>query len=580
MKRLFRDHRALHSRLVIGLFLALCLVLSEKGWAAESPGLEFSLYTERNQYDLGDLIELVMVLKNEAGELVVTDEGFSKEELHRYLKITDPAGTTHFSGADPTVHGMPAPFFWQDNAWAQAETLPEDFVLSAKIVDLKVLLPLMEVMTGWYTIQGQISFVRYENSETRIHSQLGTLGQVDSQNNWEGTIESNQIQVFISPGLGAELQIQVLDQNGAPLPQVPVRVFKTSETKEMALGKVWAEVEPVLSGITDFDEGLVKQWQGAPCRPMDDYTAIGYYQGGYEKAGLKTEDDGWALECSGIISKKIVFGESAMPTLSTFSAFAQNSIWIKAGAVISSGHIGVMDASAGLWLDSGVEVSIGLNARLNNGVRIYGDSVKLWSGASVDDVYHNDIQSSGTIRGEAVTPLALPLPVQLPEFPEITAGTQNITVGIGRTTTLNPGRYRDVSVRLLGTLRLKEGVYHFRNLNIGAGSQLVCLGPGPTEIRIKQRLHPGMRAKIGPSAESGLTARDVVFYVEGTNGNLWDLFSYPRAAEIGSKNVVRASIYVPNGTLAIDADSRATGAFVGRGVVVGIGTRVELESGF
>ena len=478
---------------------------------------------------------------------------------------------------------MPAPFFWRDKAWSLTEALPQNFVLSETVADLDILFPSMGLTTGWYTFRAQVSFVRYDTSETKAHSQLGALGLVESPYNWEGTIDSNEFQVFISPGLGAQFQVEVLDLNAIPLPQVPVRVFKASDIPDgLAFENIWTDVEPILSGTTDFSQGLVKIWQGAPCVGQNDYLLVAYYQGDYKAVNLNEADPGWASECGGVVDTQITFGDNIpeFPLLSTFSVLARNSVWIQAGAVIESGHVGVMDVSPGLWLDSGVEVSVGLNARTTDGVHTYGDSVKLWWGASVEDLYYNHLQNEGEIRGEDVTPLSLPLPVSFPPFPDITPGTKDVNVRIWRTTTLNPGNYRDVSVGILGTLNLKAGLYQFRNLNLGARSKLVCLGPGPTEIRIKQRMYPGWRATIGPTSQSGLSAKDVTFYIEGTNGNLWNLFAYPRAAEIGMQNEVKANMVVPNGTISIDAGSEVQGSFIAQGIVVGANVQVDLHSSF
>ena len=94
MMRLFRDH-ASYTRVLIGLFLAVWLFAGNKSWGLEPSGMELRLYANQNRYDIGEPVPLVMVLKNVAGELIVTEEKFSKSELHRFIKITDPDGTTH-----------------------------------------------------------------------------------------------------------------------------------------------------------------------------------------------------------------------------------------------------------------------------------------------------------------------------------------------------------------------------------------------------------------------------------------------------------------------------------------------------
>lgn len=582
MMRLFRDH-ASYTRVLIGVCLAVWLFSGNKSWGLEPSGMELRLYANQNRYDMGGAVPLVMVLKNVAGEMIVTQEKFSKSELHRFIKITDPDGSTHTLKQGTRAHDMPAPFFWKDRAWSPVETLPENFVLSETVGDLSALFPKMKTMAGWYTIQAKIAYVRYEISKTRAHSQLGTLGQVDSSNNWEGTIDSNEIQVFISPGLGARFQVKVTDESAVPLSQVQVKVFKSSDIPSgLEIEKVWTDVAPVLSGITDFKQGLVDNWQGAPCVGRDNYMTVAYYQGYLRVKRLDADAPGWASECGGIVQTQIIFDDTIapFPALSAFSILARNSVGIKSGAIVKSGHIGVREAGSGNRPDSGVEVSIGLNARTEDGVRIYGDSVRLRPRASVDGIHYNDLQNDGEIRGEAVTPLNLPLPIDSPTFPEITHGRKNIHASFWKPTLLNPGKYGDVSIGIFGKLKLKAGVYQFRSLDFGFHSRLECIGPGPSEIRIKQRMHPGFKAKIGPAPRSYLGAKDVVFYIEGSNEKPSDLIAYPIAAEIGIKNEVKANMVVLNGTLSINAGSNVQGSFIAQDIAVGADVQVALDSAF
>lgn len=582
MMRFFRDH-ASYTRVLIGVCLAVWLFSGNKSWGLESSGMEFRLYINQNRYDIGDAVPLVMVLKNVAGEMIVTQEKFSKVELHRFLKITDPDGSTHTLKQGNMAHDMPAPFFWKDRAWSPVETLPENFVLSVTVGDLSVLFPKMKTMAGWYTIRAQIAYVRYETSKTRAHSQLGTLGQVDSPGNWEGTIDSNEIQVFISPGLGARFQVKVMDQKSVPLSQVQVKVFKSSDIPSgLAIEKVWTDVAPVLSGITDFNQGLVDNWRGAPCVRRNEYMAVAYYQGHLRAKPLDADAPGWAPECGGIVQTQIIFDHTIalFPALSAFSVLARNSVVIKSGAIVKSGHVGVREAGSGNRPDAGVEFSIGLNARTDDGVRIYGNRIELRPRASIGDIHYNDLQNDGEIRGEAVTPLRLPLPVDSPTFPEITHGRKNIHASFWRTTLLNPGKYGDVSIGIFGKLKLKAGVYQFRSLDLGYRSRLECIGLDSSEIRIKQRMYPGFKAKIGPAAQSGLGAKDVVFYIEGSSETPSDLMANPIAAEIGMKNKVQANMVVPNGTLSINAGSTVQGSFIAQDIVVGSDVQVALDSTF
>ena len=547
-------------------------------------GISLELFTDQatTDYQLGDPVKVMLVIKNDTGFDLNTTRGFSQTELHKGLTLTTPSGEQRRFTDEDLIFDMPPPYFIDNLVGVPAEILPSGWVRTVTIEDLRELFPVMRETPGWYTIDAEQEFVRY--LWTIAYGNVGLLGVDNDPNACRETVQANRIQVYIAPPAGAQLQVRVMDgssQPPVPVGQVPVKVFGGA-IGETDFGRAWTEREPILDGATDF-EGLAIWGAGNYCRsePALEYTAIALYGSEYRSVLFRAgAGEGWAAGCGSVIAKTILFGSSPFPELGDFSLFASNSIWIKAGAVIASGHLAVSEISPGLWLNSDVEVSVGLNARTDTGVRIYGDSVKLWPGASVEDVYYNDLVNDGEIRGEASTPLDLPLPVEQPMLPSITPGTKNYSVRFFRTRTLNPGQYRDVSIGYRGTLKLKEGVYHFRNLNLGYKSQLYCLGPGTTEVRIKQRLYPGWKATIAPLATSGLGAKDFLFYIEGTNGNLWDLFAYPRAAEIGIQNQVKANMVAPNGTISIDSGSDAQGSFIAQGLVVGIGTVVRLESGF
>ena len=58
------------------------------------------------------------------------------------------------------------------------------------------------------------------------------------------------------------------------------------------------------------------------------------------------------------------------------------------------------------------------------------------------------------------------------------------------------------------------------------------------------------------------------------------MFAYPRAAEIGIKNEVKANMVVLNGTISIDAGSKVQGSFIAQDIAVGANVQVALDSSF
>ncbi|UCE56101.1 MAG: hypothetical protein JSV31_11845 [Desulfobacterales bacterium] len=269
----------------------------------------------------------------------------------------------------------------------------------------------------------------------------------------------------------------------------------------------------------------------------------------------------------------------AINDLSSFSVFATDSIWIRQGATVKSGKIGVKNASLGLWPGPQSEVIIGKKVYMPDGTSIYADTVKIKINASVDDVHYNELMNLGTIRGNEYTPLQMPLDISLPDFPAPAPGTENHDLPRGETLVLEPGAYGEILVRANATLILTGGTYHFENLDLGYRNAKVFF-QAPTDLIINNRLEPGLNAVIGPADKSGISAKDIRIYVNGINGTRGNLGATPKAATIGCNNSLKANIYAPNGTILIKQGSVAEGAFIGKNVQIGSSVEVDENSGF
>jgi hypothetical protein len=263
-----------------------------------------------------------------------------------------------------------------------------------------------------------------------------------------------------------------------------------------------------------------------------------------------------------------------MPPVSVsgrFSVFALNSVWLRDNAVIYSGDVAARDASPGPWLDSNAEISVGIDVTAADGVGIFGDSVNIKSGASVDDIYYNELVNNGVVRGQQVTPLALPV-WDPPEFQVGSPGTLDITVDLGQSQDLGPGSYRHVIVRSGGTLNLTGGTYHFNDIELKYLASMIALGP--VELRIKDRLELDNAATVKPSAASGAAAKDIVIYIEGVGS------PDEEALEVDRNSTVKANIYAPNGSMRVEEDCELEGGFIAKDVEIGIRTTVRLDSAF
>jgi hypothetical protein len=577
------SHKCSVCRIGVVLILLACALffLTGSGRAEDIPCLSLSIsfdqVPENLQYTQGEPVKLLMQIKNECGYPLYTDRGFSEVELHNSLVVTDPSGVPHILSEVVVVRDPPAPHFIKGQATSPAETLAADWVRGTIIDDLRELFPVMKTQMGWYVIEAHQPFTKYAG--TFQDDTFGVISVITDSGNWNGVISSNKIQIQIVPGIetqGATLQIQLTDDKFQPLPQVPVKVFKTADIPvAYEPSDTWDKVTPVLDGVTDV--GGVVIWTAASSYvPEDEYTVIAYYQNEYESMVVTSDDAGWTPGSAGTIAKQIVFGEPAVAN--KFSVFALNSIWIRQKAEILSGNVGVLNASSGPCLSPGVEIMIGSSARAENGVEIYGDTIKIMPKALVYNVFYNELENKGTILGTGTTPCDLPVNVTLPQILTVSPGADDVMVSPSKVMDLNPGDYGDVTIKPGGTLRLTGGAYHLRNLACESGSSLIC--GAPADIRIKDRLSTGPNVYLGPSPDSGRSAKDIVVYVAGINGRDGALRSNPKAAKIGLANEWKANIYVPDGTLWIEGGTGAEGSFFAKDVIVGIQTKVKLDSAF
>lgn len=298
------------------------------------------------------------------------------------------------------------------------------------------------------------------------------------------------------------------------------------------------------------------------------------YAGGINNLGQIV---GASLTTSG--EEHAVLWELPFPALSSFSIFATKSVWLSHGAQVNSGNIGVRDKSSWPWCAAKAEVMIGTRVYLKDKVAIYGDSVIIFPGASVYDVYYNELRNKGNIRGDKYTPLALPLDVSLPEFPAPHPGMKDYVVPHGRVRILEPGSYGTVKIESKATLILTGGTYHVEDLVVGSIHSKV-LFRGPTELIIKDCLRSGVDAFIGPEKGAEISAKDIRIYVKGIHGKHGKCVAHHKAAVIGEHNTVTANIYVPDGTICIKEDSSIKGAFIAKDVEIGEAVHVTLDSAF
>lgn len=269
------------------------------------------------------------------------------------------------------------------------------------------------------------------------------------------------------------------------------------------------------------------------------------------------------------------------PAFSRAVVVATNSARLKNQAVVESGDVVVNAAASGDTLQTGYELSLDPRASTSAGSDLKAHRMRIKNNVVVaGDVFYNTLQNQGAILGTQTTPLALPVFASLPPFhgEPPSPGASNVSVAAGGLAQLPAGDYGAVSVGDGGTLIFNGGTYNLRSLTGGAGSRLFFAAPA--EVRVAEKLMTASDAVLGPEPGAAVAPHDLVIYVAGTNGLDAGLLSSPLAAEIGNGNRVALSLYVPNGTLRLGHATLATGAFLGRDVLVETQARLALDSYF
>jgi hypothetical protein len=358
------------------LFFATVLIVSltgETALAYTDSGLQLILEVDADHADLKyalgqDPIKIVITISNAAGQPIATSRGFSQIELYNAIMVTDPDGVRHVQGSMDVSHKMPPPFFIDDRPWGPAETLPADWVRSATINDLRNHYPLMHTTAGWYTIEARTPNIRF--ASTGQNPGLGLMGLLEHEDNWEGKLASNKLQIYIAPLRGAKLKVQVLEsqeKSFTPVAQAPVKVFKqvgdpnfnplcdmnadgsvnqsdldpfvqifgatpgsegTGDADEDGVvdgadlatfiksfgtsgvtpQNLWETGVAVLTGTSDLDGWAV--WKsGLACLNEDNYVAVAHHLGTYNQKTIASGDTaGWNVACDDSIVRKITFG--------------------------------------------------------------------------------------------------------------------------------------------------------------------------------------------------------------------------------------------------------------------------------
>ncbi|MDP8234101.1 MAG: hypothetical protein P9M06_04810 [Candidatus Saelkia tenebricola] len=264
---------------------------------------------------------------------------------------------------------------------------------------------------------------------------------------------------------------------------------------------------------------------------------------------------------------KIFLQGSLVMNLDEFVLLGIDNLTIGDNLVVNNGSVGT-------WAEGGI-LTVGDNAYFAN--NIIGDTINLGNNTTIEEnvYYDSDFTYGHSLihNGDEITPSNTPL-IDLPDFPEFAAGTQDITVANNSSYTLAPGDYNDITLGNSSTLYLSGGTY---NINKITGNNLCeIIYQGVSEVRVKGKIEFGNTLIIEPHSLP-LDADDCVFYIEGEDYSPTEDVFYAY-----NNPIIHCNIYAPNSSVQIKNNGNYKGAIIARTVTSenNVATSIELKSAF
>ena len=171
--------------------------------------------------------------------------------------------------------------------------------------------------------------------------------------------------------------------------------------------------------------------------------------------------------------------------------------------------------------------------------------------------------NSGATHGTVSTFPAMPTP---PSLPPATAGTTAVTLNSGASRSLAAGAYGSMTVNSGAKLSLTGGTYAFSSLTLNSGGTLSVSAATTISVTGSASFNSGSYA--GPAAGSGLTAKSLVMYFDGSSG-----------INLNSGAQVQALFLATNALVTVNTSS-FTGALAAAQVVMNSGATITCQDGF
>ncbi len=261
--------------------------------------------------------------------------------------------------------------------------------------------------------------------------------------------------------------------------------------------------------------------------------------------------------------------------IGNYAVFALHNAVIANNVTFNTGSLGAQNAQPNMALPANAEVIIKQNSKFNDPTSaVVGDSVIINSGTTVQNVFYNELQNSGTVVGTQNTPLALPVVNSLPPFPRSTPGTTTVDVPMDSSVTLQPGQYGPITVEQGGTVNFVGGIYNITSITAKQNSNLTF--NAPSQVVVQNQITWNKGTFVGPSSDSGLHSHDIIIYVGGNS----TINQNTTSTDFGKDATIDVNMYAPTGSIEMDQGTNATGAFIANTVTVQQDSVINLDSAF
>ena len=253
------------------------------------------------------------------------------------------------------------------------------------------------------------------------------------------------------------------------------------------------------------------------------------------------------------------------PKIGEFVLYAERSIFIGRHDVLCGGDVGVRSVATGLPFQLTVESDVFSDLSHN----LLAPSVALREDTRVGTVQANTLNAQATLPG--FPSLAMPaLPLGAPPV----VGKVDVTVPRHIEYGLVPGTYNNLDVE--GAVLLTQGDYIFSQVKLGGAAKLIAMTPG-VRVLVQKTLVTGPDVAIRPLLKQ--PAANLFISVAGSDASTERETVGQPTVNIGPRSKIRAIVSVPHGTLAIDDDVEAAGAFAGFDIRLGENVHIDFQSG-